>query len=114
MHFEKRSFAAAAIRAALLAPLVWLALAAAPAWAAAADLKIEEAWIRWLPANLPAAGYLRITNVGDAPATLVGASSPAYAHVSLHRSVADGGRMQMTPVDRIRIAAHSSLDFEAG
>jgi copper(I)-binding protein len=111
MQIEPRSFAAALLRAALLA---WLALAASPASAADARLSVEDAWIRWLPANLPAAGYVRITNAGDSPVTLVGAASPAYAHVSLHRSVTAGGRMQMTPIDRIRIAAHSSLDFEAG
>jgi periplasmic copper chaperone A len=99
---------------ALHAPIAWLTLAAAPASVSDAGLKIDDAWIRWLPANLPAAGYVHITNTGDAPATLVGAASAVYAHVSLHRSVDDGGRMHMTPVERIRIAAHSSLDFEAG
>ncbi len=88
-------------------------LAAAPAPAAAANLEAEDAWIRWLPADLPAAGYLKLSNTSGDPATLIGASSPAYTQVSLHRSLEEGGRMQMKPVERITIAAHSSLDFAA-
>jgi len=88
-------------------------LAAAPAPAAAARLEAADAWIRWLPADLPAAGYLKLSNPSGVPATLIGASSPTYAQVTLHRSLDDGDRMQMKPVERITIAAHSSLDFEA-
>lgn len=54
-----------------------------------------------------------MSNPGGVPATLVGASSPAFGQVSLHRSLDEGGRMQMKPVERITIAAHSTLDFEA-
>jgi copper(I)-binding protein len=55
------------------------------------EIKIEDAWIRWLPADLPAAGYVRMTTRAPRAVTLVGAASPAYAHVSLHRSVTEGG-----------------------
>jgi periplasmic copper chaperone A len=37
------------------------------------------AWVRWLPGNLPAGGYLTLRNDGDRPATLVSVSSPDFA-----------------------------------
>jgi copper(I)-binding protein len=76
-------------------------------------VQIQDAWIRWLPADLPAGGYVVLVNMGDQPATLLGASSPDYATVSLHRSLNRNGTTQMTPVSQITIPAHSSLDFAA-
>jgi len=104
---------------ALLASLACLrldtipALAATPPLAAGPELKIQDAWIRWLPADLPAAGYLTLINTGAKPLNLIAAASPAYAQVSLHRTVNQGGGMQMTAVEHITIDAHSSLDFAA-
>jgi periplasmic copper chaperone A len=80
---------------------------------AAAALRVDEAWIRWLPAGVPLAGYVTLTNSGDAPLTLVGASSAVFHEVSLHRSIEHGGRMQMYPVDRLTIGAHTRLEFSA-
>jgi hypothetical protein len=77
----------------------------------AEELQIEQAWIRWLPANLPAGGYLTVTNRGDRPVVLIGASSPDYAGVGLHRSVTEGGLSKMQPVSQILIAPHTMLSF---
>jgi hypothetical protein len=96
---------------------VWGALAPFAPPVRAADAppapRIEDAWIRWLPGNLPEGGYLRITNVGDVPLVLLGASSPEFAQISLHRSVNQGGSMSMEPVAQLRIAPHASVDFAA-
>jgi len=81
--------------------------------AGAAGVRIEEAWIRWLPANLPAGGYLVLSNGSDQPRVLVGASSPDYGQVQLHRSITQGGLSKMVPVPRITIPAHSTLSFAA-
>jgi periplasmic copper chaperone A len=94
-----------------------LALAAAtfltvPAKAAPA-LRIDAAWIRWLPAGVPLAGYLTLTNLGDTPLTLIGASSSEFRDVSIHRSVESAGRVEMSPVERLTIGAHSRLEFAA-
>ena len=77
------------------------------------DLQIEQAWIRWLPASLPAGGYLTVANRGDRAVVLVGASSPDYAGVDLHRSVIEGGLSKMEPVQQIVVAPHSTLAFSA-
>jgi copper(I)-binding protein len=76
-------------------------------------LQVKDAWVRWLPGNLPSGGYLTLVNSGDQPVSLVKAASPDYAAVSLHRSSNIGGTSHMTPVDHISVAPHSSLEFAA-
>ena len=87
------------------------ALAGAPA--ETPPIRVEDAWIRWLPAGLPAGGYATLTNMGEKPLDLIAASSPAYAEVSIHRSVEQGGTISMEPVQRITIRAHATVDFAA-
>jgi len=112
------SFSRLAIVASLAAVLpltVALPAPAASAPAAAAPavpgIQIMDAWIRWLPANLPAAGYVTLSNIGDRTEVLIAASSADYGEVSLHRSRNRGGSVEMVPVERIPVAAHSSLNF---
>lgn len=107
-------------RRTLLHRAVWVATSLAcglPAIGRAAPappgVRAEDAWIRWLPGGLPAAGYVKLINVGNRPVTLVGASSDAYGEVGLHRTVTRGGMMQMDPVERLEIAAGASIDFGA-
>jgi periplasmic copper chaperone A len=76
-------------------------------------VQARDAWIRWLPGNLPAGGYVTLVNTSDRPMQLVAASCPDYAAVSLHRSRTVAGTSRMEPVDQITIAAHSSLQFAA-
>jgi copper(I)-binding protein len=115
MRFEQRRD-----RRYLLACLSWLMIiAAVPAGAEAPTAsatmalpRVDAAWIRWLPGTIPAAGYLTLTNLGDRPAALLSASSPAFGDVSLHRTESSGGSMQMKSLDRITIPAHATLVFE--
>jgi copper(I)-binding protein len=108
MRFNSSLSAAAAITIAIAL------LAAAPTIAGGgAELEAQDAWIRWLPGDLPAAGYLRLVNASAKAVTVVGATSPAYQQVSLHRTVTERGNAQMMPVERITIAAHTALDFAA-
>jgi copper(I)-binding protein len=81
---------------------------------APAALKVVDAWIRWLPANLPSAGYATLENGGDAPIVLTGASSPYFGDVSLHRTMNHGGDTEMMmPVEKLVINPHSSVNFAA-
>lgn len=88
------------------------ALAASPA--AAADLKLSDAWIR-LPAvdGRPAAGYLMVTG-GAQPQTITGASSPSAARVELHESRKVGGLMKMSPLSKLTVAKGQPVMFEPG
>jgi periplasmic copper chaperone A len=78
------------------------------------DIKVTDAWIRWLPANLPGAGYMTLTNTGSATYTLVGAGSADYAEVSFHQTRSHDGMNEMTPVDTIVLKAHSTVRFAEG
>jgi copper(I)-binding protein len=98
---------------ALLAVLASLALADSSAAVEQATIRIDDAWIRWLPAGLPAGGYITLTNIGEKPVVLIAASSPLYGEVSVHRSVNRGGSVEMVPIKQITINPHSSLDFSA-
>jgi copper(I)-binding protein len=94
---------------------MWLGLAHAPVSAADATptIRVDDAWIRWLPANLPAAGYATLTNIGEKPEILIHATSPDYGEVSLHRNRNEGGSIEMVSVTEITINPHSSLSFTA-
>jgi copper(I)-binding protein len=74
---------------------------------------VKEAWVRWLPANLPAGGYLTLVNRGDVQVSLIGASCADYGSVSLHQSLQQGTVSGMTPVTAITVKAHSTVDFAA-
>lgn len=85
-------------------------LAATGIHAAEADhVRAEGAWIRVLPGALPAGGFVTLHNDGDQPATLRGASSPAYASIMLHRSSTAGGMSRMVMLDRLDIPAHGQV-----
>jgi len=100
----------ALIGAAMLA-LCATAFAAAPA---SLSVRVEHAWIRWLPAKLPAAGYAVIRNEGDDTLRLTGASSPDYGMVVLHHSRLAQGDSTMEMVNHLDIPAHGSVKLAPG
>ena len=82
--------------------------------AAGSPLKITDAWVRWLPGDLPSAGYTTIANTSANPIALLGADSPDYAMVMLHRSLESNGVERMEHVDRLEIPAHGSVALAPG
>jgi len=88
------------------------ALVAASSWAA--DLTVSGAWIRQLPAGAPAGGYFTLHNHGSRATELVGASSPDYAMVMLHKTVENGGTSTMVGVDSIELPAGGAISFSPG
>jgi copper(I)-binding protein len=76
-------------------------------------IQVLSAWIRWLPAGLPAAGYLTLINTGNESLALESASSPSYGDVSLHRTVVRAGTEEMMPVKELTLEPHRTLSFEA-
>ena len=77
-------------------------------------IKVEHGWVRWLPANLPAAGYAVIRNDGDQPVKLTGADSGDYGMAMLHRSMQKGGKDTMAMVDTLSIPAHGEVKLAPG
>lgn len=94
--------------------LLAFSVAAIAATPAAPNVRVERAWIRWLPANLPAAGYAVIVNDGDADVRLTGARSNDYGMVMLHRSRLDNSDSRMEPVAAMDIPAHGSVALAPG
>jgi periplasmic copper chaperone A len=90
----------------LLALLVAALLPLAGAHAGQADhVTASHAWIRLLPANLPASGYVTLQNKGSSAAILVTAHSETYASVMLHQSMTTSdGMSSMSAVAQLTIA----------
>lgn len=103
------------MRTLLVAILLSLALVAGAATPPTpTGVRVAHAWIRWLPANLPAAGYAVIANDGDAAVSLTGARSPDYGMVMLHRSRLEHSDSTMEMVDQLEIPAHGSVKLAPG
>ena len=79
-----------------------------------AQVHADKAWIRVLPAGLPAGGYVTLHNTGDSAVALTGASSPRYTHVMLHQSTTEGGMGRMSMVEQLAIPAHGSVALAPG
>ncbi len=93
-----------------LAPTIAALLLATSAFAA--DLRITDSWIRWIPGGAPSGGYFTVHNDSAVPIELVGASSPEYGMVDLHRTVTEGTTSRMEPVDKVTVPAHGEVQFK--
>lgn len=98
----------------LAAAAALLAVTSAVIAAAPAGIRVEHPWIRWLPANLPVAGYATIVNSSDAPERLTGASSPDYADVTLMQSHLAEEDSRMDPVTHVDVPAHGTATLAPG
>ena len=102
-------------RAALILVLATAALTASPVFAAnSAPVQASNAWIRWLPAGLPAGGYMQLHNLSAKPIDLVRATSADYGSTMMHHTVNKGNTTEMLPVARVTIPAHGSVAFQPG
>lgn len=102
-----RSLAAVAAAVLLLA-VAPAALAVKPA------AELSDARIRLLPGDLPLAGYFHLRNTSDETLELLGAESPAFGSVMMHRSVERNGTAKMLPVDRVAVKPGGEVDFAPG
>lgn len=76
--------------------------------------QVGHAWVRWLPGDLPAAGYATIQNTGAAPISLLSADSADYATVMLHQSLRRDNVERMQMVDAMPIPAHGHAALAPG
>ncbi len=95
-----------------LTVLIASGLFAASAWAA--GITVSGAWIRHLPAGVPAGGFFTLHNQGKEAVALVGGSSPEYGMVMIHRSIEEGGASKMMHVDKIDVPAGGKVIFSPG
>jgi copper(I)-binding protein len=97
-----------------LLSVLLLATGMVAAHAGPAPLTVSQARIRWLPGDLPMAGYFRITSHAMRPLYLVGATSPAFGALMLHRSMEEAGISRMEPVDRVTLNPEQTVEFAPG
>lgn len=102
------------IRSLLAAALLALGMAAIAAAPVPAGVRVEHAWIRWLPAQLPSAGYAVIVNDSAVDVRLTGARSADYGMVMLHRSMLANSDSRMEAVDELDIPAHGRVQLAPG
>lgn len=76
---------------------------------------IEDGWLRLPPVSMPMlAGFGRIDNRCDAPVTIVGVASPAFAEVSLHETRIEDGISRMRALPELIIAGGASATLQPG
>lgn len=80
----------------------------------AADLRVTDSWIRWIPGGAPSGGYFTVHNDSAVPIELLGVRSPDYGMVMLHRTVTEGTTSRMLDVDKVAVPAHGELRFAPG
>lgn len=94
--------------------LLVLASASVAVQAGSPPVSVSQALLRWLPGDLPMAGYFRITSHATSPLSLVGATSPAFGEVMLHRSVEEAGVSHMEHVDHVTLNPGQTVSFAPG
>jgi hypothetical protein len=70
--------------------------------------------MRFLTPQIPAAGYVTLSNSGDRAVTLTGAASPDCGQLMLHRSVSQDGTARMEMVPDVVVPPHGSVAFRPG
>jgi copper(I)-binding protein len=93
------------------------ALLAASGAATAADCVpvVRDGWVRMPPSQMPMmAGFGRLQNDCAMPATVVAASSPAFASVELHETRMIDGVHRMRPVPELRLPPEGTAVLKPG
>lgn len=85
---------------------------AAAEWAA--QVLVEQCWVRLLPSTVPSAGYFVIRNESAKDVELIAAATPSYEQVMLHETIEINGMAAMQNVEKIIIPAQSALEFKPG
>ncbi|HEX4295261.1 MAG TPA: copper chaperone PCu(A)C [Rhizomicrobium sp.] len=82
--------------------------------ACAGPVQVSDAWIRSLPAKLPAAGYFTLRNMSAKEVSLTGAQSSACGMLMLHKSTENGGMGSMDDVASVAVPAGGTVKFAPG
>lgn len=105
-----------AVRMLVKLSVVWV-LATMPLLAVAQHAAVEAsgAWIRIAPPGaMMLAGYVTLTNSGDAVAELASVHSAAFGSVEVHRTEVVDGISRMRAVPELRIAPGESVTLSPG
>jgi len=80
-----------------------------------AAVELSGAWVRALPPGQPnTAAYLMVSNRGDRPVTIVGASVPIAKTVEMHTTREVDGYQRMERLEQVQVGAGESAEFAPG
>ncbi|MEE3319753.1 MAG: copper chaperone PCu(A)C [Pseudomonadota bacterium] len=81
-----------------------------------ADLLLSHAWLRAVPPVSPSmAGYVTVTNEGDARAVITGAHTGIAGHTMLHdMTLQEDGTRRMRHLGQVEVPAGESVSFAPG
>lgn len=83
--------------------------------AAGMGVMVKNPWIREAPPSAMAlGGFMVLQNMTDREVVLVGASSPDFSSVMLHRTIMDGGMSKMVHQKLIKVPAQGEVTFQPG
>lgn len=82
----------------------------------AGAIKVGHPWTRATAPGAPVGvGYMKITNTGNTPVQLTGATTPAATKVEVHTMSMDGGVMRMRPITgALTIPAKTTVELKSG
>lgn len=102
-------------RASLITLALALGCSITSAVAQADQLNVSDAWVREAPPTSQVlAAYLNIENPGAEEIVIVGASSPQFDTVELHRTEIVDGIARMIAQQRLIVPAGGAVIFEPG
>ena len=78
------------------------------------QVRVEQCWVRLLPAHIPSAGYFILHNDTEQPIEVLAAATPSYDDVMLHETIEEDGMAKMVMADTIQIPAKGTLTFKPG
>ncbi|MCF7822043.1 MAG: copper chaperone PCu(A)C [Mariprofundaceae bacterium] len=85
-----------------------------PAYAAA-EIMVEEAWVRLPPPVAEtAAGYMTIRNHGDQDIEITGVKAGVAEQLEFHAMTMHDGMMHMQKMEKVVIPAHGGISFDPG
>ncbi len=82
---------------------------------AAAEIVVEEAWVRLPPPVAEtAAAYMTIRNHGDQDIEITGVKVKVAERLEFHAMTMHGGMMHMQKMEKVVVPAHSGISFDPG
>jgi copper(I)-binding protein len=83
--------------------------------ALAADITIEDAWVREAPPNVKIlAAYMTINNSGEEKNSLLSVNSDCCEKIEIHQSLLQDGKAKMIQRNSILLPAETNINFEPG
>ncbi|MBV8497220.1 MAG: copper chaperone PCu(A)C [Gammaproteobacteria bacterium] len=82
--------------------------------AGAAELAVQDAWVRAVPGAEVAAVYLTLRNSGAQPLVIVAVRSPRASDAMIHESAVTAGRATMRPRERLVVPPGETVRLAPG